>query len=96
MRIAVIDKERCQPKKCGHECLKYCPKVRSGDETVVIAEKAIISEKLCVGCGICIKKCPMRAIQIVGLPERLEGREVHRYGINGFVLYNLPVPRKGE
>ncbi|MEM3390925.1 MAG: ribosome biogenesis/translation initiation ATPase RLI [Archaeoglobaceae archaeon] len=95
MRIAVIDKERCQPKKCGQECLKYCPKVRTGDETVVIAEKAIISEKLCVGCGICVKKCPMKAISIVGLPERLVGREVHRYGTNGFVLYNLPVPRKG-
>lgn len=95
MRIAVIDKERCQPKKCGQECFKYCPKVRSGDETVVIAEKAIISEKLCVGCGICVKKCPMKAIRIVGLPERLEGREVHRYGKNGFVLYNLPVPRVG-
>ncbi|MEG9194608.1 MAG: ribosome biogenesis/translation initiation ATPase RLI [Candidatus Methanoglobus sp.] len=95
MRIAVVDKERCQPKKCGQECLKYCPKVRSGDETVVIAEKAVISEKLCVGCGICIKKCPMKAIQIVGLPEKLEGREVHRYGVNGFVLYNLPVPRSG-
>lgn len=95
MRIAVVDKERCQPKKCGQECLKYCPKVRSGDETVVIAEKAIISEKLCVGCGICVKKCPMKAIQIVGLPERLEGREVHRYGVNGFILYNLPVPRSG-
>lgn len=95
MRIAVIDKERCQPKKCGQECLKYCPKVRTGDETVVIKEKAIISENLCVGCGICVKKCPMKAISIVGLPERLEGREVHRYGTNGFVLYNLPVPRKG-
>lgn len=95
MRIAVVDKERCQPKKCGQECLKYCPRVRTGDETVVVAEKAIISEELCVGCGICIKKCPMKAISIVGLPERLEGKEVHRYGINGFVLYNLPVPRKG-
>ncbi|MFN3383527.1 MAG: ribosome biogenesis/translation initiation ATPase RLI [Archaeoglobaceae archaeon] len=95
MRIAVIDKDKCQPKKCGQECLKYCPKVRTGDETVVIAEKAIISEELCVGCGICVKKCPMKAISIVSLPERLEGREVHRYGVNGFVLYNLPVPRKG-
>ena len=95
MRIAVVDKERCQPRKCGHECLKYCPKVRTGDETVVIAEKAVIAEELCVGCGICIKKCPMKAINIVGLPERLEGMEVHRYGRNGFVLYGLPIPRTG-
>ncbi|MET1124657.1 MAG: ribosome biogenesis/translation initiation ATPase RLI [Archaeoglobaceae archaeon] len=94
-RIAVVDRERCQPKKCGHECVKYCPRVRTGDETVVIEDKAVISEAMCVGCGICVKKCPMKAIAIVGLPEQLEGREVHRYGRNGFVLYNLPVPRKG-
>ncbi|WP_457590306.1 ribosome biogenesis/translation initiation ATPase RLI [Geoglobus sp.] len=96
LRIAVIDRERCQPKKCSHECVKYCPKVRTGDETIVIEEKAVISEELCVGCGICVKKCPFDAISIVGLPSQLEGREVHRYGRNGFVLYNLPVPRKGH
>ncbi|WP_456478632.1 ribosome biogenesis/translation initiation ATPase RLI [Geoglobus ahangari] len=96
LRIAVVDRERCQPKKCSQECLKYCPKVRTGDETIVIEEKAIISEELCVGCGICVKKCPFNAITIVGLPEQLEGQEVHRYGKNGFVLYNLPIPRKGH
>jgi len=95
LRIAVVDRDRCQPKKCGHECVKYCPRVRTGDETVVVNDKAVISENLCVGCGICVKKCPMHALWIVGLPEELEGKEVHRYGKNGFVLYNLPVPRKG-
>ncbi len=95
LRIAVVDKDRCQPKKCGQECRKYCPRVRTGDETVIIEDKAIISEKMCVGCGICVKKCPLNAISIIGLPEQLEGKEVHRYGKNGFVLYGLPVPRKG-
>ena len=95
IRIAVVDKDRCKPKKCSHECLKYCPKVRTGEEAIVIDNVAIISEQLCVGCGICVKKCPFKAISIVGLPEQLEGKEVHRYGKNGFVLYNLPIPRKG-
>ncbi len=96
VRIAVVDKDRCQPKKCSHECVKYCPKVRTGTEdTIVIKDKAEISEELCVGCGICVKKCPFKAISIVGLPHELEGKEVHRYGKNGFVLYGLPIPRKG-
>lgn len=96
IRIAVVDKDRCQPKKCSHECVKYCPKVRTGaEDTIVVKEKAEISEELCVGCGICVKKCPFKAISIVGLPHELEGKEVHRYGKNGFVLYGLPIPRKG-
>ena len=95
MRIAVVDSKRCKPKRCNQQCVKYCPVVRTGAEAVVINEKAVISEELCVGCGICVKKCPFNAISIVNLPEKLEGREVHRYGINGFVLYNLPIPKKG-
>ena len=95
MRIAVVDSKRCKPKRCNQQCVKYCPVVRTGAEAVVVNEKAVISEELCVGCGICIKKCPFDAISIVNLPEKLEGREVHRYGINGFVLYNLPIPKRG-
>ena len=85
-RIAVVDRDSCKPQKCSQECLKYCPVVRTGGEAVIIEDKAIISEELCVGCGICVKKCPFKAISIVGLPHELEGKEVHRYGINGFVL----------
>ena len=97
MRIAIVHKDRCHAKKCGTECIIYCPRVRTGDETVIIGEegKAVISEELCVGCGICIKKCPFDAIDIVSLPEELE-HPTHRYGMNGFALYGLPIPLEGK
>ncbi len=97
MRIAMVHKDRCHAKKCGTECILYCPRVRTGDETVIIGEdgKALISEELCVGCGICIKKCPFGAIDIVSLPEELE-HPTHRYGRNGFALYGLPIPVEGK
>lgn len=96
MRIAVVDKEKCQPKKCSKECLNFCPRVRAGDETIVMGEDdtPVISEELCIGCNICVRKCPFDAIKIINLPEELKEDEVHRYGENGFALYRLPVPQK--
>jgi ATP-binding cassette subfamily E protein 1 len=97
MRIAVVHRDRCHPRKCGTECITYCPRVRTGDETVILSEdgKAVISEELCVGCGICVKKCPFDAIDIVSLPEELE-HPTHRYGVNGFALFGLPIPVEGK
>ena len=97
MRIAIVHKDRCHARKCGTECIRYCPRVRTGDETVIIGPegKAVISEELCVGCGICIKKCPFGAIDIISLPEELE-HPTHRYGKNGFALYGLPIPVEGK
>ena len=98
MRIAVLLKDRCQPKKCSMECIRYCPRVRTGDETITIGEdgKPIISEELCVGCGICVHKCPFDAIKIIGLPEALETDLVHQFGKNGFRLFRLPLPKSGK
>ena len=97
MRIAVLIKDRCKPKNCSKECIKYCPRVRSGDETIVIGEdgKPVISEELCVGCGICVHKCPFEAIKIIGLAEELKTDLIHQFGKNGFRLFRLPVPKKG-
>ncbi|WNY25951.1 ribosome biogenesis/translation initiation ATPase RLI [Methanolapillus millepedarum] len=97
MRIAVLNKDKCQPRQCSQECYKYCPRVRTGDETILFGDdgKAVISEELCAGCGICVKKCQFGAIMIIGLPESLE-HPTHRYGQNGFTLFGLPVPQKGK
>ncbi|KAB3542924.1 MAG: ribosome biogenesis/translation initiation ATPase RLI [ANME-2 cluster archaeon] len=97
MRIAILNRDRCQPDTCSRECIKYCPRVRTGDETIVIAEgkKPVISEELCIGCGICVNKCPFEAIHIISLPESLT-EPTHRYGENGFVLFGLPLPQHGK
>jgi ATP-binding cassette subfamily E protein 1 len=82
---------------CGLQCIKFCPRVRTGDETIVIGddEKPVISEELCAGCGICVNRCPFGSIMIISLPEKLE-EATHRYGKNGFSLYGLPVPTVGK
>jgi len=58
--------------------------------------KINIHEDLCTGCGICVHKCPYGAISIINLPEQLEEDLIHQYGENGFRLFRLPVPRKGQ
>lgn len=97
MRLAVLDRDRCQPRLCDFQCIKFCPRVRTGDETIIVGEdgKPVISEELCAGCGICVKRCPFDSIIIIGLPEALE-EPTHRYGKNGFALYGLPVPATGK
>jgi len=52
-------------------------------------------ESLCTGCGICVKKCPFKAISIVNLPDELEKECSHRFGENTFKLYRLPTPSPG-
>ncbi len=54
-----------------------------------------IAEALCVGCGICVKKCPFQALHIENVPDELEGECSHRFGPNAFKLFRLPLPSKG-
>lgn len=97
-RLAVIDRELCSPQACGHYlCRKVCPINRSGQDCITVSDtdqKPLISEELCIGCGICTKKCPKAAIDVVNLPAELEEMPIHRYGRNMFVLYRIPVPKK--
>lgn len=98
-RLAVIKGDKCKPKKCSLECKRTCPVNKTGkmcievDKTSTICQ---IGENLCVGCGMCIKKCPYDAIEIINLPKSLDHDTIHRYGKNSFKLHRLPTPRCGE
>jgi len=69
---------------------KLCIEVNSASKL------AWISEELCNGCGICVKKCPFSAISIINLPKDLDKDTTHRYGPNSFKLHRLPMPRPGQ
>lgn len=98
-RIAIVNEDKCKPKKCRQECKKSCPVVKVGKLCVEVnpgSKIAWISEELCIGCGICVKKCPFEAIMIINLPKDLAKETTHRYGPNSFKLHRLPMPRPGQ
>lgn len=98
-RIAIVNGEKCRPKKCHQECKRNCPVVKLGKECIVVSPTSKISyiaESLCIGCGLCVKKCPFDAIAIINLPKNLDSCVTHRYGPNSFKLHRLPMPRPGQ
>lgn len=98
-RIAVIEKIKCiNTRGCDLLCGSVCPVNRQGAECVKSGanNKAEIVENLCIGCGICPKKCPTKCIQIINLPEELNQEPIHRHGNNGFEIFSLPTPMFGK
>jgi ATP-binding cassette subfamily E protein 1 len=98
-RIAIVNPEKCKPSKCRQECKKSCPVVRMGKFCIEVTPKdklAFISEELCIGCNICVKKCPFEAVTIINLPKNLNSNMTHRYSANSFKLHRLPSPRAGQ
>lgn len=68
------------------------------EDTITIdpkTKKAVYSEELCSGCGICTKRCYLNAVTIINLPEALED-PIHRYGRNQFELFGLPNIKEGS
>ena len=99
-RVAVIDRELCNPRRCDwYLCQRVCPVNRMDKPCITTSDvdkKPLITEEMCIGCGICAKKCPTRAIDVVNLPGQLDESPVHRYGKNKFVLFRLPTPEKNK
>ncbi|MCK9544856.1 MAG: ribosome biogenesis/translation initiation ATPase RLI [Novosphingobium sp.] len=98
-RIAVIDKNKCQPKACNYLCYRVCPPVKMGEDAIEVTNREnwtppTINEKLCTGCGICPNKCPFKAITIINTGIKF-GEPIHQFGQNTFRVYSLPNSEKG-
>src|SRR3989344_1000690 len=92
--IAIVEKDKCYPDKCQHECMKYDPVNKSGGEGFHIGQsgKSEIADSVVMEVHkICAKKCPFRAIHIINLPEKLKEDPIHKYGTNAFELFSLPI-----
>ncbi len=98
---AIVEKDKCHPTKCSHECIKYDPLNRKQTDSgfhIGVDGKAHIAEEVVTEMHrISANKCPFSAIKIVKLPEKLEASQMtHKYGQNAFELFGLPIMKKGE
>lgn len=69
-RIAIVSTDKCKPKRCRQECKRSCPVVRMGKLCIEVAPTskiAVLSEELCIGCGICVKVSGVILSLVTGL-----------------------------
>ncbi len=98
-RIAIVRRDKCNPHACGNYlCIRVCPVNKQGTDCIIEGKdtKVDIIEETCIGCNICVLKCPFDALSIINLPEALTEEPIHRYGKNEFALFSLPIPIFGK
>lgn len=94
--VAIIDRQKCNPIKCQHECIKYDPLNRTAGKEVgfhidTAINKAAIDEEIVIEAHkISAQRCPFQAIQIVKLPQELQEEPIHQFARNQFRLFSLP------
>lgn len=66
MKSAVVNPEKCNTQKCQEECINSCPQVLIGLDTITLNldKKAEIDPATCGYCEICVRECPLDAIEI--------------------------------
>lgn len=74
MQVARVRKEKCDTTMCNR-CVKFCPRSTREHPVIYIGRnrKATVDEKLCDGCGKCVKICREKAIEMVTIPDRDDG-----------------------
>ncbi len=99
-RIMIVRKEKCNPVACGdYLCMRVSPSNRAGKDAIVKSAdgKVEVNENVISDIDrIAANKCPFEALIMVNLPEELDEDPVHRFGKNGFSLYQLPIPMFGK
>lgn len=79
--VAEVDRSICLPYAKGKECIvcqEHCPVpekaiILDRDEKLGI-QLPRIDEELCVGCGICQNKCPVRPVRAIRVSSRTSDR----------------------
>lgn len=99
-RIMIVHKEKCNPVACGdYLCMRVAPSNRAGKDGIVKSDdgKVEVNEEVISDVDrIAANKCPFGALMMVNLPEALDEDPIHRYGKNGFALFQLPIPLFGK
>lgn len=94
---AVIDQDNVT-EEIKDIAVKYDPLNRSGKEGFHVTDKGelhIDEHKVMKEHRIIQNKIPNDSIEIVELPSA-SGTQVHKYGKNGFRLFELPIPEPGQ